>query len=185
MSVQSWVESYGWASVDGATLANSTTVTSLIPTPALITLPANFFDKLGKTLRITASGRMSTVVTTPGTFTFTVKFGGIVVANGGALTLNTVAQTNDSWMLEWLFTARAIGSGTAANLIHVGKFTSRALVAGVASTALVECMPDTAPAVGAGFDSTAAQIVDLQGQWSVLSASNSITVHQYIIESLN
>jgi hypothetical protein len=39
--------------------------------------------------------------------------------------------------------------------------------------------------VGTGFDSTAAQLVDLFATWSVANASNSITCHQFHIEDLN
>lgn len=185
MSIQGWVENVGWAGTDGASLTNSTAQTSLLPGSAKFTLPANFFDKVGKSLRITATGRISTVTATPGTLLFELKLGAVVAASGGALSLNVSAQTNDTFVLEWLLTARAIGSGTSANLIHVGKITSRALLAGVANTAVSECMPDTAPAVGTGFDSTSSQVVDLMGTWSVASASNSITLHQFILEVLN
>jgi hypothetical protein len=44
---------------------------------------------------------------------------------------------------------------------------------------------NAAPAVGTGFDSTAAQLVDLFATWSVANAANSITCHQFLIEDLN
>jgi hypothetical protein len=46
-------------------------------------------------------------------------------------------------------------------------------------------IPVGAPTVGTGFDSTAAQTVDLFGTWSVANAANSIQVHQYMLESVN
>lgn len=186
MSVQGWVETLGWATGDGAALTASTTSTSILPGQAKITLPANFFDKVGKMVRVRATGRVTTV-TTPGTLTLDVRFGSVVVANGGAMTLNATAQTNVTWDLEWILTCRAIGTGTAANMMHVGKFMSRALVGGSAEAtagAGTRPLPDTAPAVGTGFDSTAAQVVDLFATWSINNA-DSIQVHQYSIEALN
>jgi hypothetical protein len=45
-------------------------------------------------------------------------------------------------------------------------------------------LPDTAPAVGTGFDSTVANIADLFAQFGTSNA-NSILCHQYTLESLN
>lgn len=174
------------AAVDGAALASSTTETSLLPAAAKIALLRNFFERTGKRLRMYAAGRISTLVTAPGTFTFRVKFGSIAVFNGGAMNLNVVAQTNASWELLIDLVVRALGDGTNANLLGIGRWSSRAIVGGpAAASGGVESivLPDTAPAVGSGFDSTAEQVVDLTGQWSVNSASNSITLHQYALET--
>jgi hypothetical protein len=148
-------------------------------------LPANFMA-IGKTLRVKASGRISTVVTSPGTLTLDVRFGSTVVANGGAMNLNTTAQTNATWLLEMLLTCRAIGA--TANLMWTGEWKSRAIIGSAAVAAggvTVTPLPDTAPAVGSNFDSTATQAVDLFATWGTANASNSITLHQYTLESLN
>ena len=100
------------------------------------------------------------------------------------MTLSTTAKTNVAWEMTWDLTVRAIGSSTSANLIHQGRFTSEAAGATtVAGEAKSIMMPQSAPAVGTGFDSTATQQVDLFGTWSVANASNSITVHQYELVS--
>jgi hypothetical protein len=55
-------------------------------------------------LSIRAAGRVSNIVTTPGTLTLDVRIGptsNIIVANGGAMALNTVAKANVPWWLEW------------------------------------------------------------------------------------
>lgn len=185
MSASSWRELIAQASVDGGALANSAVATSLLPGAAKITLLQNFFDKLGKKLYLRAAGRISTLVTAPGTLTLDVRFGGTVVWNSGAMNLNAVAQVNASWELYLELVLRAMGNGAAANLIGVGRFSSRALVGSPAVAAGgvgVITLPDTAPAVGNGFDSTAAQIVDFFGTWSVANAANSILVHDYSLE---
>lgn len=192
MSLQTWRETLINAQSDGAALASSTAVASLLPAAARLTLPSNFFSVIGKALLIKAKGRISTVVTTPGTLQLAINLGTvaspIVVFAGGQMNLNTTAQTNAAWEAEFELTCRAIGSGTAANLMGQGRFMSRALIgsaavaAGYAGSAL---LPDTAPAVGTGFDSTVTNVVDLTGQWSVSNAANSIQVHQFSVESLN
>jgi hypothetical protein len=180
------------AQVDGTALTNSTTPTSILPPAARLVLPTNFFF-IGKRLRIEARGRISTVVTTPGTLTLDVRLGSIatpiVVFNGGAMNLNTTAQTNASWELEATLTCRAIGNGTVANLMGVGSFASRALIgspAVAAGSPGIAILPDTAPAVGTGFNSAdVTNVVDLFATWSIANASNSIQVHDYAVTDLN
>jgi hypothetical protein len=192
MSLQTWRETLVTAQVDGTAVANSTTAATLLPATARITLPSGYFSAIGKMLKVTAYGRCSTVVTTPGTLTLDLRLGTvaspIVVFNGGAMNLNVTAQTNATWKFEAELTARSLGSGTSANLMGGALFSSRALIgsaavaAGYAGSAL---LPDTAPAVGTGFDSTITNVVDFFATWSVANASNSIQLHGFTLESLN
>ncbi len=171
---------------DGTALTNSTTPTSLLPAGRKITLPSYFFDRVGKELLVRAAGRISTVVTSPGTLTFELKFGSISVASSGALSLNTTAQTNVNWVLDWSLNLRSIGGGTSATLFHQGQFQSHAVIGSPAPTAGgagCHMLPyNAAPAVGSGFDSTAAQTVDLYATWSTASPSNSIQLHQFSLD---
>ena len=187
MSLQTWQETLIAAQVDGTALNTSTTATSILPASAKFTLPTNFFQ-IGRVLRIRASGRISNIVTTPGTLTLDVRLGSVVAWNGGAVNLNVVAKTNVSWDLEVLLTCRSIGSGTSAALMGIAKFISESVVGSPVNTAGGSGMlvlPVSAPAVGTGFDSTATQQVDLFAKFSVSDAANSIQLHQYILESLN
>lgn len=185
----SFYETLVTAQADGATLTNTVTATSLLPTPAKFVLPSNFFWVPGKKLRITAAGRISTVVTSPGNFTFDVRFGSTIVFNGGASALNIVAQTNATWDLEINLTCRTIGQTTVATVLGVGKLITRASLnapaVGTTTGVGTVLLPDTAPVAGTGFDSTATQAVDLFGTFSTANAANSITLHQYSLESLN
>jgi hypothetical protein len=173
---------------DGAALTNSTTATSLLPVIAKPTLPANYLFA-GKMFRVRATGRISTVVTTPGTLTLDFRLGSVAVFSSGAMTLNTVAQTNVGWIYDAIMTVRAVGATTTANILGQGTWTSHAVIGSAAigtGGAGTQIMPyNAAPAVGTGFDSTAAQLVDLFGTWSVANAANSITCHQFLIEDLN
>jgi hypothetical protein len=184
MSRETWQESVITATGDG-TAVTGTTATSLLPTGAKYVLPANW-SEVGRMLRVRAAGRISNIVTTPGTLTLDVRFGSAIVFDGGGMQLNAVAKTNVAWVLEADLVIRAIGSGTAANLLGVGRWASESVVgspvpgSGGSGQLL---MPASAPAVGAGYDSTATQTVDLFAKFSL--TGNSITLHQFTLESLN
>jgi hypothetical protein len=182
VSLQSWGETLVSAQVDGTALTNSVTRASIIPPAAIYTLPANFFS-IGKVLRVNFWGRMSNVVTTPGTLTLEVFFGATSVFSGGAIALNTTAKTNVTCRGIIMLTCRAIGA--SANLMGTGDFTSESVVSSAANTANDAMMPATAPAVGSNFDSTASQAVDLRATFSVSTATTSIQLHQYALEALN
>jgi hypothetical protein len=185
MSTLGYAQCLVTAQADGA--ANTAgTVASLLPTSALYTLPANFFY-IGKKLVIKAYGRISTAVTTPGNLSWSVKFGSVVVFAPAAVAGNALVQTNTSWDLEIALTCRAIGSGTSANMMGQGRWTSRASlnqpIPGTTIGVLTVLLPDTAPVVGTGFDSTATQQVDLQFANSV--ATGSCQLHQYSLWDVN
>lgn len=188
MSQQSWNETLVSMQADGAALASSTTATSLLHATGLYIFPTNYFATVGKRIKVVAAGRIGTVVTTPGTFTFDFKLGSTIVATGGAMSLNVVAKTNVPWRLEWEMTCRAVGISTTTTLMHQGYWISEAVIgAGVptATGAGVHLLPNAAPAVGTGFAWNATQAADLFGTWSVNNASNTITCHQFEIVSLN
>lgn len=176
--------------VDSTALTASTTPTSILPAAARYTLPPNFFAAPGKQLLLCAMGRVSNIVTTPGTLTLDVRMGptsNIVVFNGGAMALNIVAKTNVTWFLEILLTCRAIGNSTNANLMGYGQWCSESVIGSPLPSAGGSGqlnLPASAPAVGTGFDSTVAMVVDVFGTWS-LNNANSIQTHQYSLISLN
>lgn len=185
MSLQGWQETLITAQVDGTALASSVTATSILPAAAKFTLPANYFGYIGKVLRLTAQGRISTTSSSP-TITFDVRLGAVIVFNGAAVaTVAAGAQTNKTWQLEALLTCRAIGASTSANLMGIGKLTSSAVVGSSGGNANTALLPDSAPAVGTGFDSTVSNVVDLFATWSASSASNSVQLHSFALESLN
>ena len=191
MPGQSWVEVLVNSNVDGTALTGSVTATSILHFSSKLQLPPNFW-RIGKRLRITASGRVGNIVTTPGTLTLDIRTGPaipttIVCCNGGAMALNIVAKTNVPWTLYWDLTCRAVGTGTSANLMHQGGWTSESVIGSPLPTvggAGEHMLPNAAPAVGTGFDSTIANYLDLFATWS-LSNANSIQVHQYMVEDLN
>lgn len=104
--------------------------------------------------------------------------------------LSATANTNATWEFEAVLTCRAIGNGTQANMMGVGRFTSRALLnAPAVGTTLgvgAALLPDTAPAVGTGFDSAdVTNVVDLFSTFSIANAANSIQLHDYALTDMN
>jgi len=184
MSLQSWGETLITTSIDG-TAVTAAAATTLLPAAGKYTLPANFFA-VGKQLIVKASGRISSLITTPGTARFDLRFGGTVVFDGLAILLDTVAgHTNVGWYLEVMLTCRAIGA--SANLMGQGTWACEDLL-GVPATApkgvLSAILPwNSAPAVGANFDSTTTQQVDLFFTQTV--ATGSVQLHQYSLISPN
>lgn len=171
---------------DGSALASSTTPTSLLPAQAKITLPHNFFSYIGQKIRVHAWGRVSTLVTTPGTLTLQFRLGASTsVFDGGAMTLNTTAQTNTPWILDIDMILRVVGS--SAQFFGVGRWMSHAVIGSSAigtAGAGTQMLPyNAAPALGTAFDATTTQIADLYATWSVSSASNSIQCHGYELSS--
>lgn len=184
MPMQTWEQTLTAADVAGTQILNSTVQASIIPAHCKYTLPALFFRE-GSQIKITATGQISNVVTTPGTLLFQVLLGATGVFSPAAFALNTTAKTNVSWWLDILLTCRSVGNGTAATLLGQGTFTSESVVGAAAGVAATVSLPASAPAVGTGFDSSASQQVDLQAKFSVATATTALTAFQYCLESRN
>lgn len=185
MSKQCWTETLVTAQGSG-TAVTAAAETTLLPDGAKYTLPANFFDEIGKTIRVKASGKISSVITTPGTARFKLKLGSVAAFDSLAILLDSVAAHTDvGWKLELDLSVRVIGS--AAALIGIGTWTCEDILGVAASppkAAAVALLPwNSAPANGTTFDSTASQQVDLTFTQTV--ATGSITLQTYSLEILN
>lgn len=168
---------------DGPTLT-AAAAASCIPVANRLILPNNYWT-VGKQWKVRLGGRISCAVTTPGTARFDLRTGpsGTIVAfDSGALNLNIVAKTTVPYLLEVDLTCRAVGTGTTTTLFAVGKFISEAVIASplpsVGGNGVLLC-PVGTPAVGTGFDNTAANAVDMFFTQTV--ATGSQTVHTYEI----
>lgn len=171
------------------TLFNTyTTAKSVINTTELYTFPANTF-RVGSKLRIRMMAGLSNIVTTPGTVTFQVMMGSIVVWTSSTVQMSTTANTLLPIELEVNMRLDSAGSGTAAKFMAVGKAIGLNLQLGsgaangtVTDSALT--LPTTSPAVGTGFDSTIANILDFWVGFSTNNAGNGIQVYDYTVEML-
>lgn len=185
MSMQSWQETLITSQVDGPALTAAAAATA-IPAAALLTIPAGWWQ-IGRCLKVTAGGRISCAVTTPGTARFQVRHSAISIFDSLAINLNIVAKVNVPWWLEVILTCRSIGSGTAATVFPQASWCSEALIGSplptVGGSGNVLLPYNVAPAVGAGFDSTIANVMDFFFTQTV--ATGSLTVHQYKVEALN
>jgi hypothetical protein len=175
---QDWVGVLARAETDGTAVNTTIARTSLTPAHARFTTPTNGFWVVGKVLRLTAVGRVSTF--TSGTLTLSFGVAAVDAWTSGALTM-VASQTNITWRLRLDVTVRAVGAGgsATANLMGVGTLSG-----GLAYTGQ-PLLPSTAPAVGTSFDPAVASVLDLFATWSVSNASNSIQAHTYTLESLN
>jgi len=184
---QGWNQVLIATSTDGTALTNTTTATDLLPAASVLTYPANALY-VGKQLRVRATGRISTVVTSPGTLTLDLRMGTTVIWTGGAMSLNIVAKTNVSWLLDLILTCRAVGATTTTTFLGVGAWESEAVIGSPLPTVGGSgglLLPASAPAVGTGIDATASQAIHMFGTWSTASASNSIQCHQFSVEDMN
>lgn len=191
MAIQTYPQTLVSGVVDGPTLT-AAAAASFIPTPSRIILPNNYFY-IGKTIHLTLTGRISCAVTTPGTARLDFRTGpsGTIVAfDTGPMNLNVNAKTNVPWWFELVLTCRSVGTGTGTTLMGVGKFTSEATigspiptVGGVGALLSSAASVSGPPAVGTGFDSTAANAIDMFFTQTV--ATGSFTLHQYIVKEWN
>lgn len=184
MSLNTWQEAIITATADGPTLTGAAAA-SCVHTNCVITLPNNFWY-IGRKARIRAAGRISCVVTTPGTARFDVRIGAVVAFDTGALNLNVVAKTTVPWWLDIELTCRSIGNGVLSTLMGIARFQSEAVVGaplptvGGNGTLLA---PVGAPVVGTGFNNTLANTLDMFFTQTV--ATGSFTCHQYEVTVTN
>jgi len=188
--LQTWIGTLYAIPTNGGTLSNSTAATSLLPAASpKLTFPNSFFQYAGQILRIKGTCQVSNVVTTPGTLTLDIRFGSVVVFTSGAMQMSTTAHTTLPIWYEILLTLRSIGTSTAAQFmgqgICSGQPMSLTAVADSTTTVGTVMMPNTTPALGTGFDSTATQALDHFATFSVNTSPTNITLQQFSVESMN
>lgn len=168
---------------DGAALTASVAQTSILHATGKYTMAAGYAEFVGRRFKTRLQGRISTLNPTPGNLTLSFRMGANDAFSSGAMVLNiAAAKVNVAFWAEFEGTLRVAGS--VAQILGQWKVESEAMAVNSA-TALVTGVtfgPASAPALGTAFDATAAETIDVTGQWSVNSASNSITIHQSIIE---
>lgn len=175
MAKQTWRQTLYTMPFD-ATAVTTTGEQLMVPN---VTLPANYVDS-GTTLSIKMFGKISNIVTTPGTVTFRARWGGLtgtVLATSAALTQNTVAQTDDALLLEFLIVAR-LGMSTGSTMWTNGN----GIQGNAPSAPSPFLIPAASNALVTGLDVTIAQALSFTAQFSL--TGNSLTINQYILESL-
>lgn len=188
--------SVGWRDVltprrvlanDGTQILNTTTETIMCPD---FTFAADYFE-IGDTFKYTLLFDHSTVITTPGTHTFRLRYGGVagtsMAASGAFAPDPTAASTTVSEMLEFWFVCRAVGS--SGSFFTMGRYTPNDFDDASATTIVgnlnMLMIPTSAPAVVSSLDTTAAKAISPTYTSSVNTATTQVTNHIAILESLN
>jgi hypothetical protein len=179
MPFNSWQSALITLQAAGPAYSNSTSQTSILNGQAKFTIPAEFLQFVGQKLRVVAAGIISTASSSPGTFSWFTVFGSISAYAGGASGTLATSASNLPWRLQIDLTVRTVGSGTAATVEGSGEFKS----AGLSAATPIQLLASPGPLTG--FDSTVANVFDLQGAWSATSSSNSITCEDYELISCN
>lgn len=179
----------GWEEVIYTPNADGTAVTSSSETILLpdFSIPASYLT-VGKVLKYTIMGRQSTAITTPGTITHRLRWGGVggvsVVASGAFAPDPTAAATNLTWMIEYWMQCRSVGAtGTAMGFGRVEwSDYDDATVATIVGNLNMRMAPTSAPAV-ATIDTTIDKLLSATYQSSVATAS--VQTHVGILEACN
>jgi hypothetical protein len=194
MASQSWGQLIASIPKQG-TLYNSYTTAKSMLTSAPITeasqaakvLPSGFFQRKG-VLEIDFVAGISNRVTGPDTFTIQVMVGSAIAFTTGAILLTTTAHTTIPLRGHIDLTCDTEGTGTNATLR--GQCTLWGQMIQQSGTQAADSLsgatvmaPNTAPAVGTGFDSTVANTLDFWVAQSVSNAGNGFQIWNYIVKS--
>lgn len=170
-------------SADVAAVTLATTDKALIPLANIPVLGSNYFSYVGKGMRITLFGRITTAAT-PGNGTFDIYWGsgadanGTIIGSSAAFAL-TASQTNLSWWAQ--FTVRARALGASGSLLVTGDAAFNNAV--VANSLQPLMIPASAPAP-VTVDLTAANVISPQFKRSG-STVETMQVHDVLYEALN
>ncbi len=142
---------------------------------AIFNFPANSLIA-GAVFRVTAQGAYSDILTP--TFTADMRWGGlggVLLGTSGAVVCG-VAQSNLGWRMEFLI--RVVSIGATGTLECQGYFT----IDTTSVVATSSLMQNTAVIT---VDTTASKDLVMTGQWSANSASNTLTVRQFLVERIS
>ncbi len=171
---------------DGAQHAASTTETIICPDYAFAANDPKIYQ--GAAFRITNTFDVSNVVTTPGTITFAIRWGGVsgtVLATTAAIQMDTTARANYSGMLQAFLTWRSIGSAGSAfcqGFVLLNNVSDAAAAAPQYHT--MGSAGANIPAVVSSLDTTTAKNLSVTADFSVNTAGTQITNHQAWLEAI-
>lgn len=181
--MQAWEESLYSPPADGAAISATTTETIMIPNFIWPNAGPHAWY-VGKRVKYTLYGRVSTVITTPGTITYRLRWGGVAgttLVTSKAITPDTAAAyTNVAGYVQFDLQCRAIG--TAGSIFVMGQHIL-ANSLGTAAAMRQQVWPDAPAAVA--FDSTAANALTPTINFSVATAGTAWTTHIATLESIN
>lgn len=173
---------------DGAQILNTTSETIICPDFTFAAGDSRLYQ--GAAFNIRCWFDVSNVVTTPGTLTLRIRWGGVagtVLATTGAITLSSTARTSYTGSLDADLVFRSIGS--AGSAFCVGRVTLNDVP--VAADSLPQGIYTmtsagaNVPAVVSSLDTTTAKALSVTGQFSVNTATTQLTNHIRILKAIS
>lgn len=159
----------------------STTAKAMYPKDNFPVLGGNYFNFIGKKLKIRLFGRATTAAT-PGNFSVDVYYGsgadatGTIISSSGAVAM-VAGQTDLAWELEYVVSCRTLGAaGTLFGCGHI-ILNEAVLVAHM-------LIPASTPAASGTLDLTTANIISVQFKRSG-STAETAQVHDMEVIALN
>ena len=174
---------------DSTTLSTSTTETA-ISSDTFMQLPPNFFANPGKQIWLRYMGKVSNIVTSPGTIQFRLRYNavaGTLLTNSGAVNFKTTASTDNLWYVDMMVMAIATTPATTGlTLLSYGELFMPSSAMAVADIQNASMPPaGTSLANVASLDGTTGKAMTLTAQFSVSNAGNAITVRDAFIVAMN
>jgi hypothetical protein len=191
--VQAFVEPLEATIADGTQISNSTSETIVVPD---FNIPA-YYMAAGRTLRITAYGVNSNVVTTPGTLTFRVRWGGVagtVLLASAAIVMDVTARTNAFWYLACTITCRTAGSSgtfiSGGYCFIVNQKGSVAVASNAEFNAWVMALGSAGTPIASAnaavtVNTTTANLLSVTATESVSTSPTNLTCNSLVLEILN
>jgi len=187
MGANNWVETLDSITSDGTQVSNTVSETVICPD---FNIPA-YYMVPGRTLEIFASGVMSNVVTTPGTLTMRIRWGGVagtVLLATAAQGLDTTAHTNALWNLYAQIVCRSAGS--SGTFMGSGWFGAFNLLSSTAANLLPALMgsagtPGSSGNAAVTVDTTTAKLLSISAQFSVATSPTNLTCQNRILKTIN
>lgn len=172
---------------DGSQILNTVTETIICPNFSFAADDPRLYQ--GAAFRITCGFDVSNVVTTPGTVTFRIRWGGVsgtVLASSGAIQLDTTAHSNYTGWLEAVLTWRSIGASGSAFCMGFVLLNSVADAAAAAPQyKTMTSAGANVPAVVSSLATNAAKDLAVSAEFSVSTATTQLTNHLRILEAIS
>jgi hypothetical protein len=192
----SWWQTFEpWDQADGPTTALSVSE-QVLSQDTILTLPQNWFGLAGKRVWFRAMGKMSNVVTTPGTVTFKLRWStpgvgitGNLLATTGAIPFAPVAATDNLWWVDvWVVCEAPSQTTTSLSLLAYGQAHIANIVdPGTTGADRLSYMPPAGTALAnvTTLDGTVQKALTLTVTFSVATAGTVATVRDCWITALN
>jgi len=172
---------------DGVQVLNTTAETIMCPDFTF----AGDAIKRGNVFKYTLFFDISTVITTPGTITFRLRWGGVAgtaLCTSGAIAPDpTAAATNVSGMIQYYIVVRS--DGAAGSMFAMGRMDvadlDDATVTTLKNNLDMTMIPASAPAAVGSLDTTTSKALTPTVQFSVATATTQLTNHIALLESLS